>query len=92
MEIDVSQFQRRESKRLVCCMEQDNNLTDRVLYNSQAGGVSSFSGASPSVHSTHSSAHQFPKDPQADIFTLKSSNNGFLGTQVFRVYMKARGG
>lgn len=36
--------------------------------------------------------HQFLKGPHADIFTLKASSNGLLGTQVFRVYMKAREG
>lgn len=35
---------------------------------------------------------QFLKDLHADIFTLKASSNGFLGTQAFRVYMKAREG
>lgn len=95
VEIDVSQFQ-RGSKRLshqpTCCMEQDSICTDRVLYTSQAGGGSSFSGAAPSVHPTMPVLHQFLKDPHADIFTLKASSNGFLGTLAFRVYMKAREG
>lgn len=36
--------------------------------------------------------YEFPKDPRAVIFTLKASSNGFLGTQAFKVYMKAREG
>lgn len=35
--------------------------------------------------------HQFLKDPLANTFTLQALNNGFLGTQAFRVHKKARG-